>query len=97
VGLPSRKTRTALLQKTEEELEQARAKVNEMRQAVSSALRSYEELEPHVADAKGGVERVSRQLHAAKGTIQELENSANDSLAILGQRVSKVHQMVRSL
>jgi hypothetical protein len=68
-----------------------------LRQAVSSALRSYEELEPHVADSKATVERVSRQHHSANNTIRELENSSNDSLAILGQRVSKVHQMVSSL
>jgi chromosome segregation ATPase len=86
-----------LLQKTEEELEQARGKVNELKQEVSTALRSYEELEPHVADAKQKLERASKQFHAAQSTIQALESSSNDSLAILGRNVSTVHQMVSTV
>jgi len=88
--------RTALLKSTEEELAEARAKVNELREAVSVALRSYEELEPHVHDAKGNTERVGRQYDNVKSRIKELNASGDDSQAIFGQRVPKVCRLVSS-
>lgn len=88
--------RTELLRETEIELEQARTEVNELRQATSVALRSYEELEPHVAEARSKVQSAERQVQAVQNTIRELESSSNDSLAILGPRVSQVHKMVRN-
>jgi chromosome segregation ATPase len=89
--------RAAALRKTEEELAAAREKVNGMKQAVSNALREYEEKEPHVQDAKSKVEQITRQFHGANNTIKELESSSDDSLAVFGYRVSKVHQIVSHL
>jgi chromosome segregation ATPase len=86
--------RTAILKQTEEDLAVARDKVNELKQAVSSALRCYEELEPHVQDAKSKTKRLSNQLKGIDCTIKELESSSGDSLAMWGRNVAKVCQLV---
>lgn len=86
--------RTALLKQTEEALASARDLVNSLKQAVSSALRSYEELEPHVQDAKSKTKAVFNQLNGARSTIKALESSTGESLAIWGRNVAKVCKLV---
>ncbi len=86
--------RMAALKKAEEELEACKEKTNGIRQNVSSSLRAYEEMTPHVQDAKTKVENISRQLHGLKTTIQNLESASGDSLAILGPNVKKMFEQV---
>ena len=86
--------RAAVLKEAEDKLAARKGKSNELRQEVSSCLRSYEELEPHVHDAKANAEKAQNQLRGVQGTIQRLSSSSNDSLAVLGPRVRRVFQMV---
>lgn len=90
--------RTKELQESEQQLALCKEQAQPLKQAVSNALRTYEELEPQVHEAKSVVQKVQRQLQGAASTLQELENSSNssadNSMAVFGQRTSKVHSMV---
>ena len=86
--------RAEKLKVTEEKLAACKEKVNPIKQTIASSLRAYEELEPSVQHAKSDVERLRRQLNGTKNTIQSLESSSGDSLAILGQHVKEVFRMV---
>jgi chromosome segregation ATPase len=88
--------RTAILKRTEEELAEARSKVDELRQTQSKYLRAYEEVEPHVLDARSKVSQVSNQLNGVNASIRELESASGDSLAVFGRNVPKLHQLVCS-
>jgi structural maintenance of chromosomes protein 6 len=91
------KRRNEELQESEAQLAVRKQQAQPLKQAVSNALRVYEELEPQVHESKVAVQKVQRQLHAASSTLQELENSSNssdNSMAVFGQRTSKVHSMV---
>jgi chromosome segregation ATPase len=88
--------RMASLKETEEELTTCKEKSNETRQAVSASLRAYEELEPHVQDARAKVQNIKNQLGGVQRSIQSLESSSGDSLGVFGPRVKKVYQMVSS-
>lgn len=87
---------TAELKEAEDQLSSLRERVQELKQATSDALRGYEELEPHVHEARGNVEQVNKQVQGVKSRLRELESSSSDSLSILGPRVSKVHKLVRT-
>lgn len=87
--------RTALLKKSEEELAAAREKVDGLKQDQSNWLRSYEEIEPHVRDAKSKVDHFNRQLQGVQQKLRSLRSSSGrDSLALLGPRVAAVTQLV---
>jgi DNA repair exonuclease SbcCD ATPase subunit len=86
--------RTALLKKTEEDLVIAQEKVPSLRQTVTLALRSYEELEPHVLDSRNKVKKLSNQIHGVGVTIRELGSKSGDSAVVWGRNVPKVQKMV---
>lgn len=86
--------RTALLKKTEEELAEARGKVDSLKQEISKHYRAYEELEPSVHEAQSKINGLKGQLSGVQNTLRTLSSSTGDSLAILGHRVSKVVQLV---
>ena len=87
--------RTALLKKSEEELAASRERVDGLKQDQSKWLRSYEEIEPHVHDAKSKVEQLNKQLQGVQHTLRSLQSSSGrDSLALLGPRVAAVAQLV---
>ena len=91
------KRRNEELQESEAQLAVCKQQAQPLKQAVSNALRTYEELEPQVHEAKAGVQKVQRQLQGASSTLSELENSSNssdNSMAVFGPRTSKVHSMV---
>jgi chromosome segregation ATPase len=87
--------RAALLKQKEDELVIAQHKVQELTQAVSMSLRSYEAIEPQVSDAKNRTRSISNQLWGIRTTINELDRSSGESLAVWGKNVTRVAKLVR--
>jgi chromosome segregation ATPase len=93
----SEEARRALELKTaEEELDKARSMTEEMKQSVSAAFQVYEELEPHVLDARSSTKTITRQLENAKKTIEGLNSSGEGPLAMFSPKVKQVYAMVRA-
>jgi chromosome segregation ATPase len=87
--------RTALLKQTEESLSAAQGRVDELKQEMAKWHRAYEEIEPHVLDAKGKVDSLDKRLNGVQHTLTSLQASTGqDILAILGPRVAKVASLV---
>lgn len=86
--------RLQTLNVAEMELQQLKLENPEMKQAVSTSLRAYEELTPHVRDASMKVDSIQRQLGGVASRIRDLEVSSADSLTVLGPNVKKVYDMV---
>jgi 2-oxoglutarate dehydrogenase complex dehydrogenase (E1) component-like enzyme len=87
--------RATLLRTTEETLAARKEEAQELRQAVSTAPRKDEELEPQVQDARANVENLASIEGGANYDSEFGENAIGDSLAVLGPRVRAVFQMVR--
>lgn len=83
------------LSDAEMELHQLKKENPEIKQSVSTSLRAYEELTPHVRDASGKVDSIQRQLGGVAGRIRDLEASSADSLSMLGPNVKKVYEMIQ--
>lgn len=84
------------LKQTEEECAAARSNTDELKENQSQWLRSYEEIAPHVQDAKSKVEDLKHQLRGVRNTVASLQSSTGqDSLALLGPRVAKLADLVR--
>jgi chromosome segregation ATPase len=87
---------TTLLRTTEEELALARATVDPLKENQSKWLRSYEELEPHVAEARSKVNDLKAKRNEIQNTLRSLQSSSgNDALALLGPKVVTLTKMVR--
>lgn len=87
--------RAALLNETEEGLEQAKSESDAIKQAQAIAYQQYEELEPAVQQAKTMASQKRKECEAVNRKLQSLRGSkGNDSLAIFGQRCSKMHELV---
>jgi chromosome segregation ATPase len=87
---------TTLLRTTEEELALARANVDPLKENQSKWLRSYEELEPHVAEARSKVNDLKAKRNEIQNTLRSLQSSSgNDALALLGPKVVTLTKMVR--
>jgi chromosome segregation ATPase len=87
--------RAQLLKRTEDDLAVAQQQVHELTQAVSTSYRSYESIEPRVHDARSKTRSVFNQLKGIRATINELDKSSGESLAIWGKNVTKVYKLVR--
>lgn len=89
---------TALLRDAEEELAVVRANVDPLKQAQAEWLRSYEELEPHVREAKSKADEVKGKRQRVQNTLGSLQaSSGNDSLTLLGPRVAALAKAVSML
>ena len=87
--------RTERLKDTEDKLAKAREDYDSTKQAVANAYRAFEELSPQVDLTKQRVSEARRKCMAVEAKIRELESNSNSSVAMFGQRCSKVKQMVR--
>jgi chromosome segregation ATPase len=87
--------RTQRLKEAEDNLASARQNYDENKQAVTDALREYEQLEPHVEQAKQNCNAAKNRLNAVENRIRGLGNSNSSSLAMFGQRCASVKQNVR--
>jgi chromosome segregation ATPase len=87
--------RTLKLKEAEDNLAAAKESHAELKQAVSDAYRAYEELEPHVEQAKQNCRGAKGRLNAVESRIASLQSSSNNSLAMFGQKCTQVKQSVR--
>jgi chromosome segregation ATPase len=87
--------RSQELQTAEEQLAATREKADGLKQAISNAHRSYEELEPYVDQAKQNCRAAAGKLGAVENKIRGLENTTGGSLAVFGTKCQKVKDMVR--
>lgn len=67
------------------------------RQDTSSYLRKYEELEPHVEQARSNCSSKNSQFHAVAGKMEELQKSGANQLAQFGPKCAAVFQRVAAL
>lgn len=88
------KIRTAKIKKAEDDLADARSKLDPQREAIAEALRKYEELDPHVEQAKMDCKSVDAQLNAVKKKMKELQSSKGNSLAVFGKKCVAMHKAV---
>jgi len=86
--------RTQRLQEAESKYEAALGKRDELMQATSDSYRKYEELEPDVHQAKQNCATVQARLNAVDQKMKGLRSSTGNSLAMFGQRCSRVKQLV---
>lgn len=86
--------RNERLQGAEEKLATAKARHNELKQAVTNALEDYERVEPNVIDARHNVSQIENKLNGIKSKIQSLQSSSGNSFDVFGQRCAKVKRLV---
>ena len=86
--------RNQRLQAAETKLAEEKNRHSELRQAVTDALKSYEELEPEVLAARQAVSQLQGQLRGIDGKIRSMESSKGNSLDIFGPKCARVKQMV---
>ena len=92
----SEEARRALkLKELAERIEAANKKKAELKQAVTDSRRAYDELEPHVTQAKQNCDGAKNRLHAIESRIGSLQSSSSNSVAIFGSKCPKVKQSVR--
>lgn len=82
------------LQQAEEAAETMKIEYDQTKQDVTDSYRAYEELEPHVQQARSNVENEERRLHVIQSKIHSLESGPGDSLAVFGQRVPQLKRLV---
>jgi chromosome segregation ATPase len=87
--------RTQRLKEAEDNQASARQKYDENKQAVTDALREYEQLEPHVEQAKQNCNAAKNRLNAVEYRIRDLGNSNSSSVAMFGQKCASVKKNVR--
>ena len=86
--------RTQRIRDAEEQLASKKAKGVEIKQAVSDALRAYEEIEPHVMQAKQNCDDIKRRLQAVEHKANGLRNSSGSQLAVFGKHCEEVKKRV---
>ena len=86
--------RTKRMEKAEKDLASARERCENQKEAIAESLQKYEELEPHVEQAKQNCAGVNSQLHAVRKKIQALESSSGDNLALFGQKCAAMQKKV---
>lgn len=86
--------RTELLKKTEEQLQEVRSQVDPLRQEQSNWYREFEEIEPHVMEARGRLETATHTLRGIEKTIRSLQSSSGNRLAVFGPNVTKLADLV---
>lgn len=87
--------RTAALQQTEQDYQAAKEKHSQIKQAVTNALRAYEELEPQVEQARQSVHQVQNRIKSVELKIDELNSSSGtNSLAVFGSKCTAMRRMV---
>ena len=86
--------RTERLNKAEQELSRAKESINQQTEAVSIAFRKYEELEVPYEQAKANSASVVKQYHAVKKKLSDLSSSEKNSLAVFGQKCTKMNEKV---
>ena len=85
----------AILKEAEEELSEARNKVDTLKQEQSNWLRAYEEIEPHVKHSTSRMNSQKRQIEGVQHTLRSLQSSnGQDMMALLGPRVATVANLV---
>ena len=84
------------LQKAEDSLGELKTEYDQTKQEVTDSLRAYEELEPHVHQANTNVQDAERRQFAIESRIRTLESGPGDSLAVFGQRVPQLKQLVEN-
>jgi len=89
--------RTARMEKAEKDLSAAKEKADCQKEAIAVSHQKYEELQPHVDQAKHDCEGANRQLHAVRKKIQDLQESSGDNLAMFGQKCKALHKKVEQM
>jgi len=90
--------RIAKIQKAEQTLAQARDQVDPLQESISLSLQKYEQLEPHVDQAKHNVSQVQSQLYAVSKKVKDLKSSSGgNSLAVFGQKCAAMRAKVDSM
>jgi chromosome segregation ATPase len=86
--------RTKRIIEAEEERDTLKSTTDETKKNVAVYLNQYEELEPHVEEAHTMTQAAESQMSAVNRRLQELERSAQNSIAIFGQKCVTIHQKV---
>ena len=86
--------RAEALQAAEAELEEAKSIVDSLKQQFSDTRKAAEEAETRVTSARQATRSVEQQLGSVERRLEGLEASGNNSMAVFGPRVTKVHKMV---
>jgi chromosome segregation ATPase len=86
--------RTERLKEAEDQLDAARQKHDELKQAVTNAHRAYEEVEPFIEQAKQNRTSAAKKLNAVEAKARGLESNNGGSLAMFGPNCVKVKHLV---
>ena len=86
--------RAEALQAAEAELEEAKSIVDSLKQKFSDTRKAAEEAETRVTSARQATRSVEQQLGSVERRLEGLEASGNNSMAVFGPRVTKVHKMI---
>lgn len=86
--------RNQRLQEAEAKLAEMKEKYDRSKQDTNDWRQAYEELEPHVLQAKANVKDTTAKLRAIESRITSLESSSGNSLAIFGQRCAQLKKVV---
>ena len=82
------------LRTAEKNLYEQKNRHGELKQAVTDAYNSYEDIEPEVLAAHHVICLLKNQLKAIESKIRSMESSSGNSLNIFGPRCARVKQMV---
>jgi chromosome segregation ATPase len=86
--------RVATLKKAEEELDQIREKLQQLKHSSTTNQRKYEELAPSTEQARSQGDSIKNQLGGIQTKIKQLEFSDTDSLAMFGRTCAKMDRQV---
>jgi chromosome segregation ATPase len=87
--------RAATLKKAEQELDQIREELQQVKQSATANQRKYDELGPSVEQTKSQGDSIKNQLGGIQTKIKQLESSDTDSLAMFGRTCTKVDRLVK--
>jgi len=87
--------RTEMMEQTESSISEDKVKLEKQKTSVAQCLNDYDELEPHVDQAKSNVNAVNVQMHAVLKRGNELKSTAGSrSLAVFGPKCATMAKKV---
>ena len=86
--------RTQRLKEAEEKFAALNKTRDELKQATTDSYRAYEELEPHVIQARQNCQNAESKLNSVEQRLRGLQSSTGNSVAMFGQRCPKVKNLV---
>ena len=86
--------RTQKIEELEQMVLETKEKYDQSKQDLSNLLRTCEEVEPHVQQARINVGDANRKLNSIEGTIRSLQASSGSTLAVFGQRCDQLKHAI---